>query len=216
MELHPGVSGGSSEEESRMSDLEQHHEEPFWRKYIFSQDHKVIGLQYGFTALLFLLFGFSLMLIMRWQLAFPGQPVPVIGALFGQDNAPVGSCCPSSTTSSEPCTARSWSFWRWCRCWWAPLATMSCRSSSGHPTWPSPSSTWRATGSTFWAASPCSPVSSSPAAPPTRAGPPIHRSPTSPPPVRPGGSSAWSSSSPRRCWARSTSSPPSFSCDPRG
>ncbi|MGB3563365.1 MAG: cbb3-type cytochrome c oxidase subunit I [Thermoanaerobaculia bacterium] len=77
-----------------MSDLEQHHEEPFWRKYIFSQDHKVIGLQYGFTALLFLLFGFSLMLIMRWQLAFPGQPVPVIGALFGQDNAPGGIILP--------------------------------------------------------------------------------------------------------------------------
>jgi len=71
-----------------------HAEEPFWRRYIFSQDHKVIGLQYGFTALLFLLFGFSLMLIMRWQLAFPGQPVPVIGALFGQDNAPGGIMLP--------------------------------------------------------------------------------------------------------------------------
>ncbi len=77
-----------------MSDLEQHHEEPFWRKYIFSQDHKVIGLQYGFTALLFLLFGFSQMLIMRWQLAFPGQPIPVIGGLFGQDNAPGGIMLP--------------------------------------------------------------------------------------------------------------------------
>jgi cytochrome c oxidase subunit 1 len=77
-----------------MSVVEQHHEEPFWRKYIFSQDHKVIGIQYGLTALLFLLFGFSLMLIMRWQLAFPGQPVPVIGALFGQDNAPGGIMLP--------------------------------------------------------------------------------------------------------------------------
>jgi cytochrome c oxidase subunit 1 len=55
----------------------EHHEEPFWRKYIFSQDHKVIGLQYGFTALLFLLFGFSLMLLMRWQLASPGKPIPL-------------------------------------------------------------------------------------------------------------------------------------------
>ena len=58
-----------------------HHEEPFWRKYIFSQDHKVIGLQYGITALLFLLFGFSLMLLMRWQLAFPGKPIPLLGPL---------------------------------------------------------------------------------------------------------------------------------------
>ena len=48
---------------------EPHHEEGFLRKYVFSQDHKWIGIQYGFTALCFLLFGFTLMMIMRWQLA---------------------------------------------------------------------------------------------------------------------------------------------------
>ena len=51
-----------------------HHELGFWQKYIFSQDHKVIGIQYAITGLLFLLFGFSLMMIMRWQLAYPGRP----------------------------------------------------------------------------------------------------------------------------------------------
>jgi cytochrome c oxidase subunit 1 len=56
-----------------------HHELGFWRTYIFSTDHKVIGIQYGVTALLFLLFGFILMMIMRWQLAYPGQPIPIIG-----------------------------------------------------------------------------------------------------------------------------------------
>ena len=30
------------------------HELGFWRKYVFSIDHKVIGIQYGITALLFL------------------------------------------------------------------------------------------------------------------------------------------------------------------
>ena len=63
-----------------MSD--SHHEESFWRKYIFSTDHKTIGIQYGITALLFLFFGFSLMMVMRWQLAFPDQAVPVIGGLI--------------------------------------------------------------------------------------------------------------------------------------
>ncbi len=71
-----------------------HHEEPFWRRYIFSQDHKVIGIQYAFTALVFLLFGFSLMLIMRWQLAFPGKAVPLIGGLLGEANAPGGIMLP--------------------------------------------------------------------------------------------------------------------------
>ena len=64
-------------------DDHHHHEElGFWKKYIFSTDHKIIGIQYGLTSLLFLLFGFFLMLVMRWQLAYPGQPIPVIGGLL--------------------------------------------------------------------------------------------------------------------------------------
>ena len=73
---------------------EAHHEElGFWRKYVFSTDHKVIGIQYGISGLLFLLFGFSLMMLMRWQLAYSAQPVPLVGHLleriFGA-NAPGG------------------------------------------------------------------------------------------------------------------------------
>jgi cytochrome c oxidase subunit I len=67
----------------------------FWRKYVFSTDHKIIGLQYGFTALGFLLVGFGLMLIMRWQLAYSGQPLPYgIGKLLGETNAPGGVIAP--------------------------------------------------------------------------------------------------------------------------
>tara|TARA_Y100001970_G_C14227481_1_gene856553 strand:+ start:1031 stop:2779 length:1749 start_codon:yes stop_codon:yes gene_type:complete len=58
-----------------------HHEESFWRKYIFSIDHKVIGIQYGITALLFMFLGFSLMMVMRWQLAYPDTAVPIVGTL---------------------------------------------------------------------------------------------------------------------------------------
>ena len=46
------------------------HQESFIRKYIFSTDHKWIGIQYGVTGLVFLLFGFVLMMIMRYQLAY--------------------------------------------------------------------------------------------------------------------------------------------------
>src|SRR6185312_1050717 len=50
---------------------ESHHEElGFWQKYVFSTDHKVIGIQYGITALLFLFFGFTLMMMMRWSMAY--------------------------------------------------------------------------------------------------------------------------------------------------
>lgn len=71
-----------------------HHELPFWRKYIFSIDHKVIGIQYSVTALLFLMFGFILMMIMRWQLAYPGQPVPFVGKMLGETAAPGGAILP--------------------------------------------------------------------------------------------------------------------------
>jgi len=71
-----------------------HHELPFWRKYIFSVDHKVIGIQYAVTALVFLFFGFSLMMMMRWQLAYPGQPLPLIGSLLGETAMPGGVMAP--------------------------------------------------------------------------------------------------------------------------
>src|SRR2546427_1512408 len=60
----------------------QHEELDFWRKYVFSTDHKIIGIQYGITALCFLLFGFCLMLMMRWQIAHPNHPVPLVGPLL--------------------------------------------------------------------------------------------------------------------------------------
>jgi cytochrome c oxidase subunit 1 len=56
----------------------------FWRTYIFSTDHKVVGIQYALTALCFLLFGFLLMGLMRWQLAYPGQAIPVVGEWLHQ------------------------------------------------------------------------------------------------------------------------------------
>ncbi len=64
---------------------DSHHEESFWRKYIFSIDHKVIGIQYGIMSLLFLLLGFGLMLVMRWQLAYPDQPLPLLGWRLSPD-----------------------------------------------------------------------------------------------------------------------------------
>ena len=76
----------------------EHHELGFWRKYIFSTDHKVIGIQYGISGLLFLFFGFCLMMMMRWQLAYPGQALPVIGKalgyIFGPGSMPDGKMTP--------------------------------------------------------------------------------------------------------------------------
>src|ERR671936_1137956 len=76
----------------------EHHDLGFWRKYIFSTDHKVIGIQYGLCGLAFLFLGFCLMMLMRWQLAYPGQPLPLIGNaldhFFGAGSMPDGKMTP--------------------------------------------------------------------------------------------------------------------------
>src|SRR5215467_12175799 len=75
---------------------EEHHELGFIRKYIFSTDHKVIGIQYGITALLFLFFGFSLIMLLRFQLAYPGREFPIafIAKLLGDTRMPSGIMLP--------------------------------------------------------------------------------------------------------------------------
>ena len=70
------------------------HELSWLRTYVFSVDHKVIGIQYAVTSMFFLLFGFGLMMLMRWNLAYPGQPIPVIGEWLGELNAPGGIMLP--------------------------------------------------------------------------------------------------------------------------
>ena len=65
---------------------------------VFSTDHKVIGLEYGVTSLAFLLLGFLLILLVRWQLAFPLQPVPAIGPFLGDANTANGIILPEFYT----------------------------------------------------------------------------------------------------------------------
>src|SRR5246127_1798372 len=71
------------------------HKQSFISKYVFSIDHKWIGIQYGMTALCFLLFGFCLMLLMRLQLGWPGQSFSVM-KLLGESRAPGGILLPEA------------------------------------------------------------------------------------------------------------------------
>jgi cytochrome c oxidase subunit I len=51
----------------------------FFSKYLWSLDHKVIAKQYLWSGLIFLLVGGTLAMMIRWQWAFPGQPMPILG-----------------------------------------------------------------------------------------------------------------------------------------
>jgi len=69
-------------------DHHEHHEpDNFWSKYVFSTDHKVIGMQFTFTALLFVIIGGLLALGVRYQLAWPNQDVPYAEILPGKMTA---------------------------------------------------------------------------------------------------------------------------------
>jgi cytochrome c oxidase subunit I len=65
-------------------ELQHIHPEPtsFFRKYIFSTDHKVIAKQFIWAGLLFLLLGGVLAMAIRWQWAYPGKEVPVVGKIL--------------------------------------------------------------------------------------------------------------------------------------
>ncbi|MFZ4682953.1 MAG: cbb3-type cytochrome c oxidase subunit I, partial [Terrimicrobiaceae bacterium] len=72
-----------------------HHEDVgFVRKYLWTYDHKMIGLQYLWTALFFLFLGGALALLVRFQLAWPNTPVPIIGHLLPATVASDGAIIP--------------------------------------------------------------------------------------------------------------------------
>ena len=69
------------------------HELSFLRKYIFSTDHKIIGIQFLLMSFVFLLFGGLMAMMMRWQLGFPDRPLPA-GQLLPETMAPGGILLP--------------------------------------------------------------------------------------------------------------------------
>ncbi|HMB96021.1 MAG TPA: cbb3-type cytochrome c oxidase subunit I, partial [Tepidisphaeraceae bacterium] len=66
-----------------------HEEMGFVKKYIFSMDHKIIGIQFLFMGLMFMVLGGLLAMLIRWKLAWPnladtpGHPVPILGKFMG-------------------------------------------------------------------------------------------------------------------------------------
>src|SRR6476469_1014606 len=69
-----------------MSSSEAHagHQAPtgFIRKYVFSVDHKVIGIQYYFLALFSVFLGMFLSLLMRFHMVFPDAKVALFEKLW--------------------------------------------------------------------------------------------------------------------------------------
>lgn len=67
-----------------------HHEEGFVSKYIFSQDHKMIGKQFLMTAVFMGVIAMLLSILFRIQLAWPGESQDFLSFFLGETWAPDG------------------------------------------------------------------------------------------------------------------------------
>ncbi len=79
-----------------MSDTHAVHHPPpsgFIQKYVFSKDHKVIGIQYFLLALFSVFVGMALSILIRFNLVWPGTEVGLLETLFPQ-GAPGGIMTP--------------------------------------------------------------------------------------------------------------------------
>ncbi|MBI2895071.1 MAG: cbb3-type cytochrome c oxidase subunit I [Deltaproteobacteria bacterium] len=67
--------------EVRRIELQPIHPPPgsFWRRRVFSTDHKVIARQFLWSGLVFLAIGGLLAMAIRWQWAYPGEAIPLVG-----------------------------------------------------------------------------------------------------------------------------------------
>ncbi len=62
-----------------------HPELGFLRKYLFSEDHKVIGIQFLFSGIIALFIGGALALLVRIQLGWPTGTFPLVSQLYPQE-----------------------------------------------------------------------------------------------------------------------------------
>src|SRR5882724_2643332 len=68
--------------ESQHATEHAHPQLGFWRKYVFSTDHKIIGIQYLITAMAMAVVGGLLSMLMRLQLAWPSHQWPLLGKIL--------------------------------------------------------------------------------------------------------------------------------------
>ncbi len=72
-----------------------HEEENFFTKYIFSQDHKMIGKQFLITAIVMAVLAMMMSVFFRLQLAWPMQKFPILEFFLGEKWAPEGVLDPN-------------------------------------------------------------------------------------------------------------------------
>lgn len=68
---------------AHVAEHEHHEPQSFWRKYIFSEDHKTIAKQYLISGILWSIVGISMSVIFRLQLGFPDMKMSFLRPILG-------------------------------------------------------------------------------------------------------------------------------------
>ncbi len=73
-----------------------HHDDPnFWRKYIFSEDHKTIAKQYLISGIFWAMLGIAMSVVFRIQLGFPDADISWLKPVLGQWISETGKLDPN-------------------------------------------------------------------------------------------------------------------------
>lgn len=87
--------GANAHTDGHAHGAHHHHEESFVSKYVFSQDHKMIGKQFLVTAIFMAWVAVIMSLIFRLQLAWPGEGFAFTNFFLGDKWAPGGVLDPN-------------------------------------------------------------------------------------------------------------------------
>src|SRR4051812_40493389 len=79
----PNIAHGAESATDHHGDHE-HHEQHFVWKYIFSQDHKIIGKQFLITGIIWAIIGAMMSVFFRLQLGFPDTTFPIMEKFLGE------------------------------------------------------------------------------------------------------------------------------------
>jgi cytochrome c oxidase subunit 1 len=83
------ISIGSHTHDVHIEHAHEAHHGGFISTYIFSRDHKIIGIQFLFSTLIWFFIGGLLALGVRWQLAWPWSDMPILGRLYAQEGGQI-------------------------------------------------------------------------------------------------------------------------------
>lgn len=68
---------------AHLAEHDHHEPQSFWRKYVFSEDHKTIAKQYLISGILWSIIGVSLSVMFRLQLGFPDAKLAFLKPILG-------------------------------------------------------------------------------------------------------------------------------------